>query len=256
MWYGGGGSAVTGRVVWCGLTALEPNPHIPTAAEEEAAAAAGTCAHTICARLAALESGGKYHKYVELVSSLLLVRVRDPDKDGVVSRQWRQLVVTANVFAVKYCEEAKCVASMALLARGVWWLCFLFPVASRADAAWLTFRLHPPPPPSSPLPVAHVAHAVVPRGHRCVCACADAQIWSRVGHASRRHEPGDRGHCTGRSYTWQFEGVHSRQLRVLLLPPWQDVRSPASSEEGHSSPCCPEAVGPRCQVPLAHRGDS
>ena len=80
---------------------------LPTQEEEAVAAASGTCAHALCAQLAALESSGNYARYVSVLQSLLLVRVRDPDKDAVVSRQWRQLVVTANIFAVKYAEESK-----------------------------------------------------------------------------------------------------------------------------------------------------
>ena len=51
--------------------------------EEAAASASGTCAHALCAQLAALESSGNYARYVSVLQSLLLVRVRDPDKDAV-----------------------------------------------------------------------------------------------------------------------------------------------------------------------------
>lgn len=180
IWFGGGGGSVSAQAVWCGLTALQPGARPPSAAAVRAADASGTCPHTLCAELAALESNGKYAKYVRIVEKVLVVPVRDPQKPDVVSRQWRQLVVVANMFAAKYVEESKFGKALDMLRKGN----ALADEDVAVRAAPMNQRYHQLLT-LDPRPHPHIPHRCQPR-HNASCerSCRTRMAFTTFGEAS------------------------------------------------------------------------
>lgn len=115
IWFGGGGGAVSGQAVWCGLVGVDEA--MPDEEAIAAAAAAGKCVHRLCGELEALEREGDYEKYMSLVESVLRPRVRNPARGELELRQWRQLIVVGNVFAMKLVEEGRFGRALSMLGR-------------------------------------------------------------------------------------------------------------------------------------------
>lgn len=69
--------------------------------------------------LAGLERKGQYVKYVSLLASYMQPMLRAQDRSDKEKRQWRQLVVATNVFAVKYTEAEKHARALDMLRKAL-----------------------------------------------------------------------------------------------------------------------------------------
>ncbi|EQC41543.1 hypothetical protein SDRG_01505 [Saprolegnia diclina VS20] len=116
IWFAGTGVVLA---TWCALAGPELEGHKPTPDRTYLEGEPVLCRHLLCDDLRQLEQSGAHEKYIAVVETLLMARLRTHFKmlDDIDIKLWRQLVITCNAFASRNIDAKKHAVALQLIKK-------------------------------------------------------------------------------------------------------------------------------------------
>ncbi|KDO34716.1 hypothetical protein SPRG_00778 [Saprolegnia parasitica CBS 223.65] len=116
IWFAGTGVVLA---TWCALAGPEIEGHKHAPDRTYLAGEPVLCRHLLCDDLRHLEQSGAHEKYIAVVETLLMARLRTHFKtlDDIDIKLWRQLVITCNAFASRNIDAKKHAVALQLIKK-------------------------------------------------------------------------------------------------------------------------------------------